>query len=353
MGSVNDFEVIIVGGGPAGSSAANRLALGDRAENALLLERLDNEDFSKYHRMCAEGISRRGLMETGLDISGTVRNKVNKVVEHWPGNVSLSSDIDGLIIDRNKLIARLREPFLAEGGRVKRSPMIDIHSQEDKFVVRTADTEYSCDYVIGADGAHSQVRKRLFNAEPKTSMTVIQYLVDKPAEHCLKFLFDKRYKGKYRWEFPSGEFTKIGYPVGSDEKPEDILEVHSRTIPIGPMDRIVEGRACLVGDAASQANPVTFSGIRNGMTAGRMAADAVMEGDLKLYQDSWSKSPQADLCFYESYQRLRSMANEKLQELVEPFRYGPNLSAIMRDLMNSQDFRTFYQSHVRKLESGW
>jgi hypothetical protein len=42
-----------------------------------------------------------------------------------------------------------------------------------------------------------------------------------------------------------------------------------------------------------------------------------------------------------------------LQGLVEPFRYGPNMAAIMRELMNNQDFRSFYRTHVRKLEYGW
>jgi hypothetical protein len=39
--------------------------------------------------------------------------------------------------------------------------------------------------------------------------------------------------------------------------------------------------------------------------------------------------------------------------LVEPLRYGPNVSAIMRELMNNDDFRTFYRGFVRKVESGW
>ena len=350
---MDHFEVIIVGGGPAGSSVANRLALNDHAGSALLFEGLEGKSFSRYHRMCAEGISSNGLMETGLEFSGIVKNRVNQAIEHWPGGVTLRSAIDGLIIDRNELIARLREPFIAKGGKVEHSRVTGVVRRGDKYILKHAETEFSCDYLVGADGADSVIRRSLFGLDPPNSMRVVQYLVDKPAEDCLRFEFDERYHGKYRWEFPSGHLTKVGFPLGADEKPANVLEVHSRVIPIGPLDHFVEGRACLVGDAASQANPVTFSGIRAGMTAGRMAADAIVEGNLQTYQSRWNACALADGSFYDSYLRVRSMPNIELARLLEPMRHGPSFSGIMRELMTSEDFRSFYRGYVRKLEFGW
>jgi flavin-dependent dehydrogenase len=350
---MDHFEVIIVGGGPAGSSVANRLALNDHAERTLLFEGLEGKCFSRYHRMCAEGISSKGLMETGLEFSGIVKNRVSQAIEHWPGEVTLRSAIDGLIIDRNELIARLREPFMARGGNVELSRVTGVVRRGDKYILKHAETECSCDFLVGADGANSVIRRSLFGLEPPNSMRVVQYLVDKPAEDCLRFEFDERYHGKYRWEFPSGHLTKMGFPLGADEKPANVLEVQSRIIPIGPLDRFVEGRACLVGDAASQANPVTFSGIRAGMTAGRMAADAIVEEDLQSYQSGWDACALADRAFYDSYLRVRSMPNNELARLLEPMRHGPSFNGIMRELMTSDDFRSFYRGYVRKLECGW
>jgi digeranylgeranylglycerophospholipid reductase len=220
-------------------------------------------------------------------------------------------------------------------------------------VVESSVGTFSCKYLVGADGAHSIIRRRLFGTEPSVYMRVVQYVIDRPMVDELHFTFDQRYMGKYKWAFPSGKYTKVGFPEGTDEAPTNVVDTHRRVIPIGRLDKIVCDGACLVGDAACQANPVTFGGIRNSLTAGCLAAEAINRGDVEEYQLAWERSPLADSTFLDMFNRLRGKTNEELTKMVGPLRYGPNVSAIMKELMNDDDFRTFYRGFVRKMENGW
>ena len=54
-----EYDVVIVGAGPAGSSAA--WFLSGSGLRVAVIERLSDEKFPEYHRICGGGISRRGV----------------------------------------------------------------------------------------------------------------------------------------------------------------------------------------------------------------------------------------------------------------------------------------------------
>ncbi|HSV41806.1 MAG TPA: hypothetical protein VLH13_00165, partial [Methanomassiliicoccales archaeon] len=165
--------------------------------------------------------------------------------------------------------------------------------------------------------------------------------------------YDQRYGGKYWWRFPSSGWSKIGFPAGTEAPPSDHKEKHARIIPIGRVPELVKGNCALVGDAAGQANPLTFGGLRASFQAAMMLANAIRNDDLASYERAWSCSDMANPCFLESFDLIRSMTNHQLSCLARPLRYGPNMTAVMDGLLNQEGFGIFYRGHVRKLSAGW
>jgi flavin-dependent dehydrogenase len=348
------YDVIVVGAGPGGCAAALHLVRGDDALRVDLVEgRLDSE-FQTYHRMCGEGLSARGFQEVPAGGEQLILHRITSVLEHWPGGVDIEAPVNGFIVDRIRMLVQMRSAYLEAGGRMSLEKVTGVTHGPDGFSVHcSSGASLDCRYLIGADGAHSVVRRDLFQERPEVMMPVEQYLVDAvgPTDR-LEFFFDQRYVGKYRWTFPAGGGAKIGFPAGSDPPPPNPLVRQARPIPIGRFGRFSEGNACLVGDAAAQANPITFGGIRNALTAGRMAASAILKDDVPLYDRLWKESELADPVFIEAFRLLRSMDNQRMAQIMEPLRHA-NPFTLMRALMNDRDFQVLYRAHVLKLGAGW
>jgi len=347
-------DIVIIGGGPAGLATAWSLCDLDSERQIIVLERLDTDGFGRYHRMCGEGIGRKGLGTLNLGDEVMLRNKVRTVREHWPGNIQTEATVDGFILDRPGLLRLLRERMgdrvqFVSDEVVKVKPMAG-----GSDIICRSGSDHRCRIVIGADGARSVVRRDLFDDDPPWSLTVEQYVLDeRPEPDTLDLFYDERYQGKYRWRFPHGKLTKIGFPRGSDPPPENALEKHAKAIPIGPLPYIVKGNACLIGDAACQANPITFGGLSNAFVAARLLADAIESKDLNRYQERWNSHPRSDPVFFHAFEILRKADNAGMAQILSPLRYGASANLIMQGLMADERFRTFYRSQMLKADIGW
>ena len=165
-----------------------------------------------------------------------------------------------------------------------------------------------------------------------------QFLLDAPTERgVLHFHYDERYGGGYHWVFPAKVGSRVGFPKGTDPVPPDHLERHRRAIPVAKAERLVNGRCCLVGDAACQVNAISFGGIRTAMVAGRMAAEAIARGDLSSYERHWSSSPYAKASDMGTHARLSSMSNQEMTRMTEPFRDGYGSLRALKAMLFSSD----------------
>jgi digeranylgeranylglycerophospholipid reductase len=347
--------VIVVGAGPGGCSTAFFLKHLKEDLDVLLLDRLDERKHRVYHRMCGEGISARAFSELAPLTPEPYANRIKRAVEYWPGAPPLEMPANGYIIDRPAFLCGIIESFRKKGGTVEEEAVSKITKQGDEFALECASGQsYTTRFLVGADGANSLVRRSLFPGEPKVLIWADQYIIDRPTDReTMNFHYDERYQGGYRWEFPAGDQTRIGFPRGTDAEPEGVVETHRRVIPIGQVEQIVAGNACLVGDAAGQANPLTFGGIRTALTAGKFAARAMVATGLSAYGRAWKRSRLASPSFMSAYDLIASLNNAQLADSASSFSSKHMNLSYVRSYLTKPKYRIMYSAYRRSEKHGW
>ncbi|MEM0466923.1 MAG: NAD(P)/FAD-dependent oxidoreductase [Candidatus Thermoplasmatota archaeon] len=356
---VKEKKVLVVGAGPAGVSAAYFLKKLDRDNRFIveLVDRLPSDKYRIYHDMCGECVNKELFNEMKpLKPEGIVE-EICLTREYWPGGICIESRMDGYLIDRSLFLESIIDAFVKEGGvfRIRRVTGVSLGGKTVKVGFDDAYRRY--DYVVGADGATSLIRRYL-GLTGKTRL-FYQYIVRKKPDHgVLELHYDERYRGDYLWVFPHGDDTKIGYPADTPPdknmfKKDDIMVRQARCICYGGIDRYVVGNILLVGDAAGHTNPVTKGGIRPGMNAGRLAAVAILKGDPLLYERRWRVSPFADPVFSQAFQVLEGMSNYELERHIEPFREGYGLLSYLKGLLFYRRYRVLYRAYVSSNRYGW
>ena len=319
-----NYNVLVVGAGPAGTSTAFFLKHYDKEDciNVNLIDRLDSEKYEQYHDMCGEAISKFLIDELAPLKPAGILEKIEVIKEHWPGNILITSNMEGFLIDRTKFLKSILIEFEKIGGQFELKIVRNVNQIDNKVRVKFNDISKNYDYVIAADGANSLIRKNL--GISGHTRTFIQYIVDKvPNPGVLEFFYDQQYEGDYKWIFPHEGKIKIGYPLIHEKKfkPEGkIIKKQSRPIGYGGVDKYTIGRILLVGDAACQTNAISKGGIRAGMIAGKLAADAIVNNNPKKYESAWLKTQFASKLFLKSFEKLNKMDNKMLENHIKPFK---------------------------------
>jgi digeranylgeranylglycerophospholipid reductase len=322
-------DVVVVGGGPAGATAARFAA--ERGLNVLLLEK--RQEIGSPVR-CAEGINRDMLLPflppDERWISAQVRR--SEIVTEDTGEVrSFTGEESGYVLERRVFDRVLAEKAVEAGTGILLKTAVQGLLIENGAVrgVRAADGhsewEIQAKVVIGADGVESRVGEWAgldCTLRPSDSLVCAQYLLaglDLDPECCVYYLGAELAPGGYAWVFPKGEHrANVGLGVQADLAEASAMEylrlfidqypelgrgspvtLSAGTVPVGvARGSMVTDGLMLVGDAARQADPLTGGGIANAMLAGRLAAEvaarAAEKGDasvgaLKEYERRWQE----------------------------------------------------------------
>lgn len=161
--------------------------------------------------------------------------------------------------------------------------------------------------------------------------------------------------GDYKWIFPHGDKTKIGSPYVKDigKMEGKILAKQTRMISFGGIKDYVLGNILFVGDAACQTNPITTGGIRSGMVAGKMAAEAIIHNDSGEYDKMWKNSDYGSPLFLNAFDKLKNMDNKELAKHVRPFLGGMDISTVLKLALFYRKYSDMYNAYKLSDKVGW
>ena len=340
-----ETDVLIIGSGPAGVSAAYHLR--GFPGRVVILERLSMGMFRRYHSVCGEAVSDRMFERAGIEPMAVVA-RVDRIRISYPGDASIEIPVSGSVVDRPTLLEELRDMSCAE---VVRGTALSVTRVGDRFDVDTTAGHIVCRFLIGADGAHSVVRRDIFGTKPEM-LPVVNSLAPGEGESVLDFEVGT-HPGFYSWRFPSKPGTvSIGFPKGAEE-PDGVVSRGVRHLPFGGVPRAVSGNAMLVGDAAGLANALCYGGIGAAMLSGKKAADAVRRGRPETYGRWYGRSIYRDLRFMEAHEAFSAWTDGDIEDAMEPFRRGYSLLRGARAMLRRPSYAGVYMAVWMALRFGW
>ena len=314
--TVLQSDVLIVGAGPAGSTAATLLARAGRSVAVI-----DKAIFPR-DKCCGDGLTTLALRELELlGLKPTMVPNWKSVDAAWlrsPSGrevrVPLPSDgIFAATTPRRELDAALVDLAIEAGATVHQGHAFGaIRQMSSSVEVDVAGVgTINARYVVAADGMWSATRKALGIGETGYLgewHAFRQYAgkVTGPAAERLIVWFEPELLPGYMWSFPlPGGRVNIGFGVQRDgvrrvrdmkQQWDDLLqrrhvvealgdgfELEDRhtawPIPAG-IDRatLTSGRVCFVGDAAMATDTMTGEGIGQAVLTARLAAEAILGG---------------------------------------------------------------------------
>lgn len=312
-----DYDVIVAGAGPAGTTTATEVA--QAGYRVLVLEKN-----ATCRSPCAGYISR--TINTELPENCIVQSKIKTMRTYFPDLSSHDFQLNGFVVDRPSFDMALAMKAKESGAKIRwNSPLMDKIPGGASFRGGTA----SGKVIVGADGVFSKVAS-LSGLEGQKVAVCAQYHMNgiRILSQTSEIFFDSDYApGGYVWIYPTGKSSaKIGLGTTGTGSPRRYLDAFIKdsgaanrllgikteyitgALPTGGLrKKLVFDNVLLVGDSAGMADPVTGAGINNAMLAGEIAGKSII--------NALENDDMAMLSLYET--RIKKLLGKPLERALE------------------------------------
>jgi geranylgeranyl reductase family protein len=288
---VRNYDVLVVGGGPAGSATATRLV--DAGARVVLV---DKARFPR-DKPCGGGLTMRAVKNCPVDPSPVVEEQVDVVELRFRYRESVVRRCASPVIwmtQRRRLDAFLLDAARERGVEVREETTVDAAA-------------FPADWVVVADGANGTAARAFSLGEGIVHGVAYEgnarYGVVPRERYARRAVVELGHvPGGYGWAFAKGDHVNVGVGAWESEgprirehlkrvceahgvEPDQLEQLRGHRLPLRrPGVEIAGERALCVGDAAGLIDPVSGDGMYECFVSARLAADAILAGSLAGYQ---------------------------------------------------------------------
>ncbi len=330
------YDVIVVGSGPAGSMAAWSLA--KQGVRVIILER----EHPPRYKTCGGGVVYRAFRHLPFPLDATVHRRCHRAEFSLPeANLRFVTErhepIISMTMRRDFDYALLSEACRAGAVLAAGCKAGNVQQKKDSVLLETDQGPVSARFLIAADGATGATARRAGWPETRRLVPALEYEIsldristDGIDLGCARFDYGAAPYG-YGWVFPKRDNISVGVlstrhaginlhsfmdaylgrlGIGTDAD----MEQHGYVLPMHPRtDGFAKQRILLAGDAAGFADPLTGEGITYALLSGEFAARAILDS---------RPDPQAVAANYHSLLRHR---------VLPELRWGSFLAGLLYD----------------------
>jgi len=310
----SEYDVIIIGGGPAGSTVARYAAQG--GANVLVIDGRDPigtplqcgelvPSNDEMRRLCPDVPEIDDLFQTPDEAISRYSKSMHLVP---PSGKALKYDFEGLVLNRVAHDEALVELAKKSGANY----LVNQHvkSVEGEVLTLRSGKKFQAKVIVGAGGHNDPIRRAYWN-EKSMKIPVKFVLMEGDYGDAVELHFGSMAPGGYAWMFPKSSGANIGLGIQRNFSKDKTMNQYAAefiskydgevtfegggSLPMsGTIKTFVKGNYMLVGDAAGMVLPSNGAGITIAMIGGRIAGQVIAEHltdgiPLKEYEVRWKK----------------------------------------------------------------